>query len=70
LLVFLVPLALLVGYSQIKLSEIGQIATYEAEYSVNTVRRVSKMEGLSVDIERLASAPVPYCKKGRAKTFD
>ena len=51
--VVLVPLALLVGYSQIKLSEIGKIATNEAEYSVNTVRRVSKMEGLSVDIERL-----------------
>jgi len=51
--VVLVPLALLVGYSQIKLSEIAQIATNEAEYSVNTVRRVSKMEGLSVDIERL-----------------
>jgi len=51
--VVLVPLALLVGYSQIKLSEIGQIATNEAEYSVNTVRRVSKMESLSVDIERL-----------------
>jgi two-component system sensor histidine kinase GlrK len=51
--VVLVPLALLVGYSQIKLSEIGQIVTNEAEYSVNTVRRVSKMEGLSVDIERL-----------------
>lgn len=51
--VVLVPLALLVGYSQVKLSEIAQIATNEAEYSVNTVRRVSKMEGLSVDIERL-----------------
>ena len=51
--VVLVPLVLLVGYSQIKLSEIGQIAKNEAEYSVNTVRRVSKMEGLSVDIERL-----------------
>lgn len=51
--VVLVPLALLVGYSQIKLSEIAQIATNEAEYSVNTVRRVSKMESLSVDIERL-----------------
>ena len=51
--VVLVPLALLVGYSQIRLSEIGQIATNEAEYSVNTVRRVSKMESLSVDIERL-----------------
>ena len=51
--VVLVPLALLVGYSQIKLSEIAQIATNEAEYSVNTVRRVSKMEGVSVDIERL-----------------
>jgi two-component system sensor histidine kinase GlrK len=51
--VVLVPLALLVGYSQIKLSEIAQIATNEAEYSVNTVRRVSKMEGFSVDIERL-----------------
>jgi two-component system sensor histidine kinase GlrK len=51
--VVLVPLVLLVGYSQIKLGEIGQIATNEAEYSVNTVRRVSKMDGLSVDIERL-----------------
>jgi two-component system sensor histidine kinase GlrK len=51
--VVLVPLALLVGYSQIKLSEIGQIATNEVEYSVNTVRRVSKMESLSLDIERL-----------------
>lgn len=51
--VVLVPLALLVGYSQIKLSEIAQIATNEAEFSVNTVRLVSKMEGLSVDIERL-----------------
>lgn len=51
--VVLVPLALLVGYSQIKLSDIGRIATNEAQYSVNTVRRVSKMEGLSVDIERL-----------------
>jgi two-component system sensor histidine kinase GlrK len=51
--VVLVPLALLVGYSQIKLSEIAQIATNEAEFSVNTVRRVIKMEGLSVDIERL-----------------
>jgi two-component system sensor histidine kinase GlrK len=51
--VVLVPLSMLVGYSQIKLSEIAQIATNEAEYSVNTVRRVSKMEGLSVDIERL-----------------
>jgi len=51
--VVLVPLALLVGYSQVKLSEIAQIATNEAEYSVNTVRRVSKMESLSVDIERL-----------------
>jgi two-component system sensor histidine kinase GlrK len=51
--VVLVPLVLLVGYNQIKLSEIGQIATNEAEYSVNTVRRVSKMEGFSVDIERL-----------------
>ena len=51
--IVLVPLALLVGYSQIKLSQIGQIATNEAEYSVNTVRRVSKMEGLSFDIERL-----------------
>lgn len=51
--VVLVPLALLVGYSQIKLSEIAQIATNEAAYSVNTVRRVSKMEGWSIDIERL-----------------
>jgi len=51
--VVLVPLVLLVGYSQVKLSEIGQIATNEAEYSVNIVRRMSKMEGLSVDIERL-----------------
>ncbi|WP_299079611.1 HAMP domain-containing sensor histidine kinase [uncultured Paraglaciecola sp.] len=51
--VVLVPLTLLVGYSQIRLSDIAQIATSEAEYSVNTVRRVSKMEGLSVDIERL-----------------
>ncbi|WP_339721646.1 HAMP domain-containing sensor histidine kinase [uncultured Paraglaciecola sp.] len=51
--VVLVPLALLVGYSQVKLSEIAQIATNEAEYSVNTVRRVSRMEGLAVDIERL-----------------
>ncbi|WP_293760008.1 HAMP domain-containing sensor histidine kinase [uncultured Paraglaciecola sp.] len=51
--VVLVPLVLLVGFSQIKLSEIAQIATSEAEYAVNTVRRVSKMEGLSVDIERL-----------------
>lgn len=51
--VVLVPLALLVGYSQLKLGEIGQIATNEAEYSVNTVRQVSKMESLSVDIERL-----------------
>jgi two-component system sensor histidine kinase GlrK len=51
--VVLVPLALLVGYSQTKLGEIAQIATNEAEYSVNTVRRLSKMEGLSVDIERL-----------------
>jgi two-component system sensor histidine kinase GlrK len=51
--VVLVPLALLVGYSQIKLSEIAQIASNEAEYSVNTVRQVSKMEGLSIDIERL-----------------
>ena len=51
--VVLVPLVLLVGFSQIKLSEIAQIATSEAEYAVNTVRRVSKMEGLSVDVERL-----------------
>lgn len=51
--VVLVPLVLLVGYSQIKLSEIAKIATSEAEYAVNMVRRVSKMEGLSVDVERL-----------------
>ena len=51
--VVLVPLALLVGYSQIRLSEIAQIATNEAALSVKTVRQVSKMESLSVDIERL-----------------
>lgn len=51
--VVLVPLVMLVGYSQVKLSDIGQIATHEAEYSVDMVRRVSKMESLSIDIERL-----------------
>ena len=51
--IVLVPLVLLVGHSQIKLSEIAQIATSEAKYAVNTVRRVSKMKGVSVDIERL-----------------
>jgi two-component system sensor histidine kinase GlrK len=51
--VVLVPLVLLVGYTQIKLSEIAKIASSDAEYAVNTVRRVSKMEGVSVNIERL-----------------
>jgi hypothetical protein len=40
-----VPLVLLVGFSQIELSEINQITTSEAEYAVKKVRRVSKMEG-------------------------
>jgi two-component system sensor histidine kinase GlrK len=43
--VVLVPLVLLVGFSQIELSEINQITTSEAEYAVKKVRRVSKMEG-------------------------
>lgn len=51
--VVLVPLAMLVGYSQLTFGEIGEIASDEAEYSVNLVRRVSKMENLSIDIERL-----------------
>ncbi|MFT2092631.1 sensor histidine kinase [Paraglaciecola sp. 2405UD69-4] len=51
--VVLVPLAMLVGYSQLTFGKIGKIASDEAEYSVNLVRRVSKMENLSVDIERL-----------------
>jgi two-component system sensor histidine kinase GlrK len=52
-IVVLVPLAMLVGYSQITLSDIGKIAATEAEYSVDIVRRLSKMESVSVDIERL-----------------
>ncbi|NCP65221.1 MAG: HAMP domain-containing histidine kinase [Paraglaciecola sp.] len=49
----LVPLLMLLGYSQIKLSKVGQIATNEAEYSVSVVRKVSKMESISNDVERL-----------------
>ena len=49
----LVPLLLLLTYSQITLSKMGHIATSEAEYSVAIVRKLSKMESLSVDIERL-----------------
>ena len=49
----LVPLLMLLTYSQITLSKMGHIATSEAEYSVTIVRKLSKMESLSVDIERL-----------------
>jgi len=49
----LVPLLMLLSYSQVTLSKMGHIATSEAEYSVAIVRKVSKMESLSVDIERL-----------------
>jgi two-component system sensor histidine kinase GlrK len=49
----LVPIAGLLWYSQITLGKMGQIATNEAEYSVTIVRRVSKMESLAMDIERL-----------------
>ena len=49
----LVPLLMLLTYSQFTLSKMGRIANSEAEYSVAVVRRLSKMEGLSVDIERL-----------------
>lgn len=49
----LVPLLMLLTYSQYTLSKMGRIANSEAEYSVSVVRRLSKMESLSVDIERL-----------------
>jgi two-component system sensor histidine kinase GlrK len=49
----LVPLLMLLTYSQITLSKMGHIATSEAEYSVAIVRKLSKMESLSVDVERL-----------------
>ena len=49
----LVPLLMLLTYSQFTLSKMGKIANSEAQYSVSVVRRLSKMEGLSVDIERL-----------------
>ena len=51
--VVLVPLLLLLLYSQVTLSRMGRIATHEAEYSVAIVRKLSKMESLSVDVERL-----------------
>ncbi|MGS2720602.1 sensor histidine kinase [Paraglaciecola aestuariivivens] len=50
--VVLVPLMLLVGYSQIKLEDIAQIARSEAQNAVTIVRQVSKLESLAVDIER------------------
>lgn len=49
----LVPLLMLLTYSQVTLSKMGGIANTEAQYSVNIARQLSKMEGLSVDIERL-----------------
>ncbi|KXI30622.1 sensor histidine kinase [Paraglaciecola hydrolytica] len=49
----LVPLLMLLTYSQITLSKMGHIATSEAEYSVAIVRKLSRMESLSVDVERL-----------------
>jgi two-component system, NtrC family, sensor histidine kinase GlrK len=49
----LVPLLMLLTYSQFTLSKMGRIANSEAEYSVAVVRKLSKMESLSVDIERL-----------------
>ena len=49
----LVPLLMLLTYSQITLSKMGHIATSEAEHSVAIARKLSKMESLSVDVERL-----------------
>lgn len=49
----LVPLLMLLTYSQLTLSKMGRIATNEAEYSVSVVRKLSRLESLSVDIERL-----------------
>ncbi|MCF2946715.1 HAMP domain-containing histidine kinase [Paraglaciecola aquimarina] len=51
--VVLVPLAVLVAYSQVTLRNLTQIASNETEQSINIVRQVSKMENLSLDIERL-----------------
>lgn len=49
----LVPLAVLLWYSQITLGRMVDMATNEAQYSVQIVRRVSKMDSLAIDIERL-----------------
>ena len=49
----LVPLVVLLWYSQITLGRMVDMATNEAQYSVLIVRRVSKMDSLASDIERL-----------------
>jgi two-component system sensor histidine kinase GlrK len=49
----LIPLAVLLWYSQMTLGKMVDMATNEAQYSVQIVRRVSKMDSLAIDIERL-----------------
>ncbi|WP_158968460.1 HAMP domain-containing sensor histidine kinase [Paraglaciecola sp. L3A3] len=51
--VVLVPLAALVGYSQLTLSTIAKVTSSETEQSIDIVRKLSKMESLAFDIERL-----------------
>ncbi|MFT4993536.1 MAG: two-component system sensor histidine kinase GlrK [Paraglaciecola sp.] len=51
--VVLVPLAVLLWYSQLTLGRMVNMANNQAQYSMQTVRRVSKMDSLAVDIERL-----------------
>lgn len=50
----MVPLAVLVGYNQVSLSNIANIASSQAAQSIKIVRHVSRMESLALDIERLA----------------
>ena len=51
--IVIVPLAVLVGYNQLSLTNIAKIASSEAAESINIVRQLSKMESLTIDIERL-----------------
>ena len=51
--VALIPLCVLLWQSQSNLSTMGKIAASEAQYSVDMVRRIGRMESTAIDVERL-----------------
>jgi two-component system sensor histidine kinase GlrK len=51
--IVMIPLTILVAYSQVSLTHVAKIASVEAQESVTMVRSISKMESLALDVERL-----------------